>query len=44
MPLSEAHTISDAVELALLQAYPGADVIIHQDPAGLELLPGDDAY
>jgi ferrous-iron efflux pump FieF len=44
MPLSEAHTISDAVELALLQAYPGADVIIHQDPAGLEPLPDEDAY
>jgi len=44
MPLAQAHTISDAVELALLQAYPGADVIIHQDPAGLEPLPVDDAY
>jgi len=44
MALAEAHTISDAVELALLQAYPGADVIIHQDPAGLEPLPVDDAY
>jgi ferrous-iron efflux pump FieF len=37
--LAEAHTISDAVERALLQAYPGADVIIHQDPAGLEPEP-----
>jgi ferrous-iron efflux pump FieF len=36
MTLAEAHTISDAVELALHQAYPGAEVIIHQDPAGLE--------
>jgi ferrous-iron efflux pump FieF len=44
MPLAQAHTISDAVEHALLQAYPGADVIIHQDPAGLEPLPVDDAY
>jgi ferrous-iron efflux pump FieF len=44
MPLAEAHKISDAVEHALLQAYPGADVIIHQDPAGLEPLPDDDAY
>ena len=32
-------SISDAVEHALLQAYPGAEVIIHQDPAGLEPLP-----
>ena len=37
--LAEAHVISDAVESALLQAYPGADVIIHQDPAGLEPEP-----
>jgi ferrous-iron efflux pump FieF len=36
MTLAEAHAISDAVELALHQAYPGAEVIIHQDPAGLE--------
>ncbi len=39
MPLVEAHAISDAVEKAILNAYPGADVIIHQDPAGLEPLP-----
>jgi len=37
--LAEAHVISDAVESALLQAYPGAEVIIHQDPAGLEPEP-----
>jgi ferrous-iron efflux pump FieF len=36
MPLSEAHAISDAVEAALLNAYPGAEVIIHQDPEGVE--------
>ena len=40
MSLAEAHTVSDAVEQALLAAYPGAEVIIHQDPAGLEPLPG----
>jgi ferrous-iron efflux pump FieF len=39
MSLAEAHTISDAVERALLEAYPGAEVIIHQDPEGLEPLP-----
>jgi ferrous-iron efflux pump FieF len=44
MPLSEAHEISDAVERALLEAYPGAEVIIHQDPAGLEPLPVDHAH
>ncbi|HSS12931.1 MAG TPA: cation diffusion facilitator family transporter, partial [Rhizomicrobium sp.] len=38
MSLAEAHAISDAVEEALLKAYPGAEVIIHQDPAGLEPL------
>jgi len=42
--LAEAHTISDAVERALLEAYPGADIIIHQDPAGLEPLPPDLAH
>jgi len=37
--LAQAHVISDAVERALLDAYPGAEVIIHQDPAGLEPEP-----
>ena len=41
MPLKEAHRVSDAVEQAILNAYPGAEVIIHQDPAGLEPLPGN---
>jgi ferrous-iron efflux pump FieF len=39
MRLSEAHVVSDAVEQAILNAYPGAEVIIHQDPAGLEPVP-----
>ena len=39
MPLSRAHVISDEVEAALCAAYPGAEVIIHQDPAGLEPEP-----
>lgn len=30
--LAEAHAISDAVESALQNAYPGAEIIIHQDP------------
>jgi ferrous-iron efflux pump FieF len=30
--LAEAHAVSDAVEKALLNAYPGAEIIIHQDP------------
>jgi ferrous-iron efflux pump FieF len=41
MSLAEAHSVSDAVERALQEAYPGAEVIIHQDPAGLEPLPPD---
>jgi ferrous-iron efflux pump FieF len=35
LTLMEAHRISDDVEVALLAAYPGADVIIHQDPEGV---------
>ncbi len=33
--LAEAHRISDEVDLAIRAAIPGADVVIHQDPAGL---------
>ena len=36
MPLAEAHRVSDEVEAALLSAFPWAEVIIHQDPAGVE--------
>ena len=36
MKLSKAHLVSDQVEAALCAAYPHAEVIIHQDPAGLE--------
>jgi len=39
MSLSEAHRISDMVEAAVIRAFPGAEVIIHQDPAGLEEPP-----
>ena len=39
MTLKEAHRISEAVEQAILNAYPGAEVIIHQDPAGVEQAP-----
>ncbi|MHA1564024.1 MAG: cation diffusion facilitator family transporter [Alphaproteobacteria bacterium] len=34
--LTQAHTISDDVEAAVLAAFPGAEIIIHQDPAGLD--------
>ncbi len=33
--LHEAHTISDAVEAKILEAYPNAEVLIHEDPAGI---------
>ena len=36
MTLYRAHVIADTVEAAINQAFPGAEVIIHQDPAGLE--------
>ena len=36
MPLSKAHAVSDAVERELCAAFDKAEVIIHQDPAGLE--------
>jgi ferrous-iron efflux pump FieF len=34
--LQDAHRISDAVEAKLMEAFPGAEVIIHQDPLGAE--------
>jgi len=36
--LLNAHRISDDVEARVKEAFPGAEVIIHQDPAGLEEL------
>lgn len=35
MPLLRAHAIADQVSAELQRVYPGSDVIIHQDPAGL---------
>ncbi|MBP8924772.1 MAG: cation diffusion facilitator family transporter [Pseudomonadales bacterium] len=32
IPLLHAHRIADEVEAALLEKFPGADIIIHQDP------------
>ena len=34
--LMEAHHISDQVELEIQEAFAGAEVLIHQDPEGLE--------
>lgn len=36
MSLMEAHVISDQVELEIRTAFEGAEVLIHQDPEGLE--------
>ena len=36
LTLLQAHSISDEVEAALMKAYPDAEVIIHEDPAGLK--------
>jgi len=35
MSLYEAHRIADQVENQILAAYPGAEVIIHEDPSGV---------
>ena len=35
LPLHQAHQIADEVEAAICKSFPAADVIIHQDPAGL---------
>ncbi|MBT7450411.1 MAG: cation diffusion facilitator family transporter, partial [Rhodospirillaceae bacterium] len=36
LSLLEAHRIADEVEMALMADYPGADIIIHQDPEGID--------
>ena len=36
MSLLRAHQISDEVEGSLREAYPNAQIIIHQDPEGIE--------
>lgn len=37
--LTRAHEVSDAVEAEICRAFPNAEVIIHQDPAGVEMPP-----
>jgi ferrous-iron efflux pump FieF len=39
MSLLEAHRISDEVEDAIKAAFPDAEVLTHQDPAGVEMVP-----
>jgi ferrous-iron efflux pump FieF len=36
MSLYDAHRVADQVEDEILAAYPGAEVIIHQDPSGIQ--------
>jgi len=36
MSLTRAHEVSDEVEMRLRTAYPHAEIIIHQDPEGIE--------
>lgn len=36
LTLEEAHRISDAVEAEILAAFPQAEVMIHQDPEGID--------
>jgi ferrous-iron efflux pump FieF len=36
MTLTRAHRISDQVEADLREAYPNAEIMIHEDPAGVE--------
>ncbi|QCT19278.1 CDF family cation-efflux transporter FieF [Jejubacter calystegiae] len=35
LPLVEAHRLAERVEQAILQRFPGSDVIIHQDPCSV---------
>ncbi|MBO6678513.1 cation diffusion facilitator family transporter [Parvibaculum sp.] len=34
--LTEAHRIAEEVEREVMEAFPGSEVLIHQDPAGTE--------
>ncbi len=36
MSLRRSHEIADDVERTILEAFPNAEVMIHQDPAGIE--------
>jgi ferrous-iron efflux pump FieF len=35
LPLRDAHRISEEVERSILDAFPGSDVVIHEDPEGV---------
>ncbi|MDJ0686303.1 MAG: cation diffusion facilitator family transporter [Alphaproteobacteria bacterium] len=34
MSLTRAHAIADAIELQIMEEFPGSEVIVHQDPEG----------
>jgi ferrous-iron efflux pump FieF len=36
MSLRDAHIVSDSIMIEVQKVFPGADIIIHQDPAGVE--------
>jgi len=36
MTLRRAHAVNDAVEAGIREAFPGADVIVHAEPADLD--------
>ena len=36
LSLYQAHDYTDEVEKALLKAYPNAQIIVHEDPAGID--------
>ena len=36
LPLEQAHDITHEVEGGIREAFPEADIIVHQEPAGLE--------
>jgi ferrous-iron efflux pump FieF len=40
LTLREAHDVTERVEAALQAAFPGADIVIHQEPAGITGHPG----
>ncbi|PLW84001.1 divalent metal cation transporter FieF [Kineobactrum sediminis] len=42
MSLLRSHSISDEVEDAIIKKIPAADVVIHQDPAGIDEVQQDE--
>jgi ferrous-iron efflux pump FieF len=36
LDLEQAHAITHEVEARIRRAFPEADIIVHQEPAGLE--------